>query len=265
MNLELISRKPDAESYKTPLLFVHGAWHAAWCWDDHFLSYFTANGFTVHALSFRNHGNSQSKGSLRWRSGAECVADVAQIVEQLGTAPVLIGHSLGGYVVQKYLEKSTVPAAVLLASVPSRGGLGATIRIAGRHPVAFLKTNLQLRLWPLVETRALAHEAFFSSSMSAEQVEAYFLKIQDESYRAFLDLLALNLPRPSKNTKVPMLVLGGADDKIFTPNEVRATARTYKADLEIFPNMAHDMMLEAGWQKVADRIIAWLRSKVAIC
>ena len=265
MKLELITRKPDVEVCKTPILFVHGAWHGAWCWDEHFLTYFADRGFTAHALSFRNHGKSESKGSLRWRSGAEYVADVAQIINQIGSAPVLIGHSLGGYVVQKYLEKASVPAAVLLASVPPSGGLGATVRIAGRHPLAFLKTNLQLRLWPLVGTPALTHDAFFSKSMPDVEVAAYFPKIQDESYRAFLDLLVLNLPRPKRTSKVPMLVLGGADDKIFTPNEVRATARSYKADFEIFPNMTHDMMLEADWQKVADRIITWLESLPDLC
>ena len=34
-----------------------------------------------------------------------------------------------------------------------------------------------------------------------------------------------------------------------------------RAELEFFPNMAHDMMLEPGWQKVAERIIAWLKEK----
>ena len=265
MMLEHIIRKPEAKTCKTPVLFVHGAWHGAWCWDEHFLPYFAEQGFTVHALSFRNHGKSESKGSLRWRSGAEYVEDVAQVVKQIGTPPVVVGHSLGGYVVQKYLEEESVPAAVLLASVPPRGGLGATLRIAGRHPLAFLKTNLQLRLWPLVGTPALAHDAFFSRNMPPEQLSAYIPKIQDESYRAFLDLLVLNLPRPKRMSRPQMLVLGGADDKIFTPNEVRATARTYKADFEIFPTTAHDMMLEADWQKVADRIITWLKRVPGIC
>lgn len=258
MNLELLTRKPDRETCKTPILFVHGAWHGAWCWEEHFLSYFAEQGFTVYAFSFRNHGNSESKGSLRWRSGSEYVADLAQVVEQIGVPPVLVAHSMGGYVVQKYLQTSTVPATVLLASVPPRGAIGATLRIAGRHPLAFLKTNLQLRLWPLVATPELARDAFFSKTMPAEQLNRYFPKIQDESYRAFLDLL-FNLPRTKKVSKVPMLVLGGSDDKIFTRGEVRATARAYNADLQFFPNTAHDMMLEADWQKVADPIIRWLK------
>jgi pimeloyl-ACP methyl ester carboxylesterase len=37
MNLEIISKSPSSEPRPTPLLFVHGAWHGAWCWAEHFL------------------------------------------------------------------------------------------------------------------------------------------------------------------------------------------------------------------------------------
>jgi hypothetical protein len=31
--LEVIDRGTCSESHPVPLLFVHGAWHAAWCWE----------------------------------------------------------------------------------------------------------------------------------------------------------------------------------------------------------------------------------------
>ena len=33
---------------------------------------------------------------------------------------------------------------------------------------------------------------------------------------------------------------------------------TYGTEAEIFPNMAHAMMLEPGWRAVAERICGWL-------
>lgn len=265
LRLELITREAQGEGCSTPILFVHGAWHAAWCWDEHFLPYFAEQGFTVHALSLRNHGKSEKRGQLRWKRGADYVADVRQVVEQIGEPPVLVGHSLGGYVVQKYLEKWEAPAAVLLASVPSSGGLGATLRTLRRHPGALLKTVVQMRLWPIVGTPRLAHDALFSKSMPAEQVRSYFARLQDESYLAFLDLVFLNLPHPKRASKPPMLVLGAANDALFTADEARATARAYRGTAEVFPDMAHDMMLEAGWRDVADRAIAWLKGVPGIC
>lgn len=260
MKLELISKYPVDSLHSTPLLFVHGAWHAAWCWDVHFLDYFTQRGFTAHAVSLRGHGNSEGRDNLRWTRIGDYVEDVAKTVQQLSSPPVVIGHSMGGLVIQKYLENSLAPAAVLLASVPPAGVLATTLRIAKRHPVAFAKVNLTFSLYPLVATPQLAREAFFSEDLADEQVQAYAKRLQDEAYLGFLDMLVFNLPKPGK-VKTPVLVLGGARDNIFSPSEVEATARAYKTQPEIFTNMAHDMMLEPSWQTVAERILIWLKER----
>ncbi len=39
------------------------------------------------------------------------------------------------------------------------------------------------------------------------------------------------------------------------------TAQANGMQAAIFPDMAHDMMLEAGWQAVADRILIWLEER----
>jgi alpha-beta hydrolase superfamily lysophospholipase len=35
----------------------------------------------------------------------------------------------------------------------------------------------------------------------------------------------------------------------------------HKTQAEFIPGMAHNMMLEASWQDVADRILAWLNEQ----
>jgi pimeloyl-ACP methyl ester carboxylesterase len=260
MNLDIVTRQPESQSHQTPLLFVHGAWHGAWCWIEHFLPYFAQHGYVSHAFNLHGHANSKEADHLRWTSIAQYVSDVAQVVNQLETPPVLIGHSMGGLVVQKYLESHQLPAAVLLASAPPRGVLRTTLSIVGRHPLPFLKANLTLKLYPIVGTPELTREAFFSANIPQEKLQDYFARIQNESYRAFIDMMLLNLPRPKK-VKTPMLVLGAGRDTIFNRKEVEATARAYNTKAEIFPNMAHDMMLEDGWQAVADLMLNWLNEK----
>jgi alpha-beta hydrolase superfamily lysophospholipase len=61
-----------------------------------------------------------------------------------------------------------------------------------------------------------------------------------------------------KHVKTPMLVLGGEDDGHINQKASRDTARAYNAAPEIFPQMGHNMMLESGWQAVAERIDGWL-------
>ena len=58
-----------------------------------------------------------------------------------------------------------------------------------------------------------------------------------------------------------MLVLGAERDAVFGVDEVEATARAYNTKAELFKGMAHDMMLELGWQSVAERIVGWLREQ----
>jgi alpha-beta hydrolase superfamily lysophospholipase len=187
-------------------------------------------------------------------------SDVEQAVNQMAKPPILVGHSMGALVVQKYLETNAAPAAVLLAPVPVKGALKATLRIAWRHPLAFLKVNLTLSLYPVIGRAELAREAFFSEDIPEARLNGYFSHMQNESYLAFLDMLIFNLPNPEKVT-TELLVLGAGADTIFYPDEIQETAKAYHTRAEIFPHMAHDMMLEAGWQSVADQMLAWLKAK----
>jgi pimeloyl-ACP methyl ester carboxylesterase len=256
MFLAQVSAVPPVIRSPAPVVFVHGAWHGAWCWSEHFLPYFADHGYLAHALDLRGHGGSEHRHRLRWTRIADYVDDLDRVVRGLGTTPVLVGHSLGGAVVQKYLETRPAVAAALLASVPPAGALPATLRLAARHPLAMLKANATRSLQHLVATPELARAAFFSDDLPDDLLLAYFSCLQDESYRAFLDVLFFNLPRPARVT-TPVLVLGADRDTFFTRREIEATARAYRTRATFFP-MAHDMMLEAGWQDVADHILRWL-------
>jgi len=261
MKLELISRYPSAGAHHIPLLFVHGAWHGAWCWDVHFLDYFTRNGFAAHAVSLRGHGESEGRDNLRWTRIADYVVDLAHAVRHLPCQPILIGHSMGAFVIQKYLEEFSAPAAVLMTPPPPGGLLAATLRIALRHPMIFARSNMTLSLFPLVSTPGLAREAFFSSDMAEGQVMNFWQLMQDESFMAFLDMLVLDLPDPGR-VKTPLLVLGASRDNLLKPREIEATAYACNTQSEFISGVAHDMMLEPGWEGVARRILEWLKAQI---
>lgn len=260
--LELIVRQPDRAAKATPLLFIHGAWHGAWCWDEYFLPYFTQHGYASYALSLRGHGKSPGQERLRWTRLSEYVEDVAQVVAQMPLPPVLIGHSMGGFVVQKYLEKYSAAAAILIASVPPTGVIKTTLNIARHHPLTFLKLNLKMSLYPLVATPQMAQQHFFSATMPDIQVEKYHQQLQDESYLGFLDMLLLNRVKTKRVKRIPMLVLGGANDTLFTNTEVAQTAAAYNTTAHIFPDTAHDVMLETNWKAAADYILNWLANNI---
>ena len=256
--LEVIDKGSCSESHPVPLLFVHGAWHAAWCWDEHFLDYFADKGYRAMAVSLRGHGNSPAPKPLRACSLADYVADVESVAKSLPTSPVVIGHSMGGFVVQKYLESRDAPAGVLIASAPQRGSLGFTMRLTRRHPWLITKGLITGNALLAVGTPDLARESFFSARTPESDVVRYAARLNSESQRVVLDTM-LFLPRPKRVT-TPLLVLGAEFDRSILPKEVHATARAYRTEAEIFPEMGHDMMLEPGWDAVAQRIHTWLET-----
>ena len=259
MKLEIISVHPTNKTHEHPLVFVHGAWHGAWSWEN-FLPYFADHGYECNAFSFRGHGASEGRDGLRWFSTRQYVADLEQVVEDMSAPPVLIAHSMGGYILQKYLERHTAPAGVLLSSLPTSGIFGMLLRMLRRHPGSTLKALFLMNPWYFVYTPALAKDYLFSDDFPDQKFLEYYARIQPESFRVALEATFLSLPRPSK-VKTPLLVLAAQNDRVFTVTEQEKTAQAYHTQAVFYPNTAHDMMLELGWQNVADRILDWLQSR----
>jgi pimeloyl-ACP methyl ester carboxylesterase len=147
-----------------------------------------------------------------------------------------------------------------LSSPPPSGLIGTVLKIARRNPLAFAKSNLTLSLFPSIATPQLAREAFFSDDLPDDQLRAYWKLMQDESFMAFLDMVALDLPKPAKR-KTPLLVLGVGRDNMVRPAEIEATARAYNTQAVFIPGVAHNSMLELGWKAVAEQILVWLKER----
>jgi pimeloyl-ACP methyl ester carboxylesterase len=247
--------RTDGDSAKPPILFLHGAWLGAWCWQA-WMDFFNARGHTVIAPSYRAHGGSSGRERLRLTRLSEYVEDATSVLRSLEVPPIVIAHSMGGAVAQRLLETQAARGVVLVASVPSAGALGATLRLARHHPLVFLKVNLLLSLYPAVSTSALVREMFYNPSTPEAIVQDAFNRVQDESYTAFLGMLAFR----SKQLPVslPKLVIGGDRDGLFTPAEIRATAQFHNAALKLYSDSGHNLMLEENNLSVAQDIAAWL-------
>ena len=185
------------------------------------------------------------------------MSDVASVANDLPAEPVIIGHSMGGFVVQKYLEKYCAPAGVLLASVPVSGAGRGLLRIVARHPLRCARAALNGKSLRALSTPQVARENFYSASTPQSHVERYTALLDEEYYgRQSFDFTILSLPKPQQVT-TPLLVLGAESDAVFSQDEIRKTARAYGTKAEFFP-MGHNMMLEPGWQAVAERFDGWL-------
>jgi len=241
-----------------PLLFVHGAFTGAWCWAEYFLPYFAKQGFRAFALSLSGHGASPGRERLDWLSISDYVRDLEQAVDTVGGDPILVGHSMGGFVVQKYLERASAPGVVLMASVPPQGLLSSSIALAFSNPGLFADVNAMMQ-HSRVAPDAL-QKVLFAHPVETDRLRSYYRRMQPESQRAMWDMTFFNLPQLRRERCPPMLVLGAECDVLVPASQAEQVARCYGTEAEIFPGMGHVMMLETEWQKVADRIIAWIRA-----
>lgn len=258
--LELLHQAAEAQARHAPaLLFVHGAFCGAWCWQSSFMPWFAARGFDCWAVSLEGHAGSQGHDYLDAISIEDYRRNLQQVISQFATPPVVIAHSMGGYVLQQYLNHATLPGAAFLASVPPSGMAGPSLRLMTQAPALFMALNLYQngRYNPGVdELRAL----LFSHDTDDAVIEATIRQCQPESQRAVMDMAMVSPLSIQSAAPMNALVLGAADDQLMAPEDVFATARHFGVEAEIMPQIGHMMMVDTRWKQVAERLLQWLET-----
>lgn len=257
MKLEILEHLPERESKENPLLFIHGANHGAWCWKENFLPYFCALGYPSYAVSLRGHGKSEGRDQLNTFSLSDYLEDILEVMASFRDKPVLVGHSMGGALVQKILHLSPekMKAAVLMASVPPNGML----RDVWRLRLVNIREVIQINLFKDARVRAsYTARLFFSEELPVEKRVALLKLLQPESARVRKELLGRIVPGPISPV-VPVLVLGSGKDSLFPEKTTLYTGKAFKTKPVIFPQGSHDMMLDPQWRSVAEEIVAFLQ------
>jgi non-heme chloroperoxidase len=263
--LEVISRFPDHPTGKPPLLFVHGSFISAWCWEVHFLPFFAQQGYPCYALSLRGHGGSYGHDRLHWHGLDDYVDDLERAVQGLDCPPVLIGHSMGGLIVQKYLQRAaeqaiSLPGVALMASVPPQGLTPMMWWVGMTRPWLLAEISWVQAGMAQFSNHPQVCKALFSDALPESLAREYLNRTQAESQRALLEMSAWQPISLSPAATPPMLVLGAERDALVPDFAVQATAEAYGVTAELIPEMAHIMMLEPEWKRVAERVLGWLNT-----
>jgi pimeloyl-ACP methyl ester carboxylesterase len=260
--IELRSRLPPRATRKPPLLFIHGGYTDAWCWEPHFLPWFAARGWPSHALSLRGHGTSGGADTLFIAGLDDYVADVEHVASGLQAAPILIGHSMGAAVIERMMASRPVRGAALLAPVPPTGLLPVATRLATTHP-DYMSHMIGLDPTRLSSDILKALRPFyFSRDVEPAIMREAIQHLSSESPRVLFDLsMRLHWAEPQANS--PVFVLGAEGDQIAIPHDVRATARHHGVEAVILPGMGHMLMLEPAWEDAAQEIAEWMDEEIA--
>jgi len=271
--LELLLARAPTETANPPLLFIHGSYHGAWCWKENFLPYFADRGYNAYALSLRGQGKSDIVIDQLVAGTLDSHAkDIADLVDMFPKPPVVIGHSFGGLILQKYIlnmgndfpSQSTYPklaGAVFLSCVPPSGNKNMVGRFFMKDVILSLKVTWGFIAKTFVKDPEACRELFFSKDLPEADLKKYQAELATCSPVRLMDLQDVNkqvpLPAPPAN-KPPVYVLGGADDVVVDIPAIEETAKYYGVQPVVVPGVAHDCMLDTRWKVVADKVEDWL-------
>lgn len=258
VKLELRSRTDHARPERPALLFVHGGFHAAWCWDEHYLPFFAQRGWATHALSLRGHGQSDGHEDIRRFTLDDYAEDVLSTVDRIGRPVVLLGHSMGGAIAERcWARDERIVGLALLAGSPLRPAIGVIARMLMRSPAALVLGQL---LGDPARLRTAMAPAFFSPELDERDRRAHLERLDLESPIAMSELFRRAGIERRPNDDRPALVVAASDDASIPMRSHEEAARRLGATLLSVPG-AHDLMLDPRWQNGADAIEGWLRDR----
>ncbi|GMH27194.1 hypothetical protein Nepgr_029037 [Nepenthes gracilis] len=274
LRMEVIIQKCSINTdEKLPLVFIHGSFHAAWCWAERWLPFFSQHGFDCYAISLLGQGESDSPAGKVAGSLQTHASNIAHFIQkELLLPPVLVGHSFGGLIVQNYIANirneqilgcllPELAGAVLVCSVPPSGNSGLVWRYLFSKPIAAFKVTRSLAAKAFQTSLPLCRETFFSPQMEDHLVLRYQELMTESSRLPLFDLRLLNasLPVPSiPKSSIEVLVLGAGGDFIVDAEGLKETGRFYGVSPISLEGVAHDIMLDCLWERGANAILSWL-------
>ena len=246
---------------RTPVVLVHGAWFHRSSWED-WAERFTSRGFAVHVPSWPAEAVSaaeERRNPDRYRNvGLEALIEHYEVfVRSLDSRPVLIGHSLGGLLVQHLLSAGLGRAAVAIAPwrVPDAPaeweGFAHSLRSSFRSSAA--------------------------NTIGADEAGQLFERHIVPAPRRLLADLGFGRDgenggpfRPARIVvdtadaeRGPLLLISGQQDRMVPDAVTRAAYKAYGdtvavTDLKQFADRGHSLVIDSGWRTIADYVLAWL-------
>jgi pimeloyl-ACP methyl ester carboxylesterase len=251
---------------KAPLVFIHGAFCGPWSFEE-FRAPFEVGGYAVHAPALRHHArDTRPPRALGETSLLDYAADLEAFIGTLDDAPVLIGHSLGGLLAQMLAARGLARGIILLAPCSPWGVLPSTIFEMASAQTMMLGGPLYDRILKPDYDVAAAHSLDKLTPAERRRVFAGFVP---ESGRATFEILHWGWDArrashvPAGAVTCPILCLGGRHDVINPPSTLRRLVLRYgaHAEFEEFAGHSHWLIGEPGWERIAERCIAWLAAK----
>jgi pimeloyl-ACP methyl ester carboxylesterase len=252
------------------LVFITGAFVTHHGWDE-WLSYFENRGYNCIApawpfkdgspqeLRDKHAENNPGLAGLRLK---QLLDHYIAIIKKLPEKPIVIGHSMGGLIVQLLINRGLVAGGVAIHSVPPKGILS--------FEWSFLKSVWKpLGFFTSVrQTYLMSFEGWqyaFTNGMTLEQQrKSYEENVTPESKRIMRDTLSKTAKVDFDKPHVPLLFISGTADHIMPAsinysNYRRYNSIQYVTGYKEFEGKNHFVLGMPSWQEEADYISEWIQ------
>jgi len=229
----------------------------------HVAGAFARAGYTTVAMDARGHGRSTGRRG-HVEKFSDYVLDYAEFMERtrrrLGRIPMVsLGHSNGGLIVLRYAACHPASSHIDAWAVTSpfcgfSGDVPATKAFAGK---------MLSRLWGTlslptdIDPADLSHVERVAETYSEDP-----LVFEEATARWFTETLQAQDDVADRATKIqgPFLFLLAGEDRIVDSSAARDVFHNLGSsdrELEVFPDLYHELLNETAWTEIADRIIQW--------
>lgn len=249
------------------IVFIHGMFQNPVSWDK-WKTFFAAKGYECIAPAWPDHEGNPADlrqnipaglGDLRLN---DIVESVEKVVAALPEKPIVIGHSVGGLIVQLLSQKNLIRAGVPISSVAPNAMLSLDWNFFKN---AVKITNPFAGDDPIKQTAESFHEAFCNTLSEEEAKAAFETTATHDSRNVLRDCMLgpghvdLDLPH------APFYFVTGDKDHIIPHELVEKNSKAYTdesstSSFKLFIERSHYICGEPGWEEVAESIAAWLET-----
>lgn len=214
------------------LLLVHGVYHGAWCFEEHWAPRLRARGHRVHALDLPIGAHAFSLEA--------CIEAVAQAWSSAPEPPVVVGHSLGGRLVRFAMGRVPIDHGILLAVPDDRQLVWAAMQLTARRPRTMLRAILGGRHEHAYHDAELADAMFFAGTLEDHERDRLLGRVREVSYprHALAAVLAMGRPPRPLHPHARIDVVIGSRDLAC-----RGTRARSGESLHVLRGAPHDVML----------------------
>lgn len=250
----------------TQIVFIHGMYMNGHSWAP-WVQYATASGHTCHAPSWPYHDGQPAAlrthidpalGSLTFGAITD---HLKAFIDTLPKRPILIGHSIGGLLVQKLVNEGYASAGVAISPAPPQGIFSVDPHFFRAN---FPHANPLAGNKPVIMTPKRFQYTFCNTMTQQASDEAFQRYVVPESRNVPRSTLTKQAHIDFRRPHAPLLLIAGDSDHLTPASLVKKNAKAYKAsdsvvDIKEFTNRSHFICNQHGWEEVAGHALKWLK------